>query len=276
MAKSSKVGPKLSLAELRTYEPHFSLTHVGDYDACIMVFAIDATQVASLLPSNLELRPQSITPTGQHPVLLFVGEQSRVRGENVPGALCPWLGPIGLCMDFMETAIAIPCVHQVGASASSPDHFCSVTMYLNQLLPIFLGWLCGFPKRRGILNATPNRYEVTTLTSAPLLELTVTPSGGFHDPSAFPNFAGIQPLFEQPHIGQIFSAMVELVSSYVCADIDLKLASARIQSIGVSGTLTDSFSSILPNKFSLAGIKDDPLGAFRLRTTWELAPPNSC
>jgi hypothetical protein len=273
---SAKMQPNLSLAELRKYEPHLTLTHVGDYDACVMVFSVDAALVTSLLPPDLELRPQSITPAGKHPVLLFVGEQAQVRGVLVPGEFCRWLTPIGLCMKFLEAAIAIPYVRQIGVSATIPDHFCSVKLYLNEALPVYLGRLCGFPKIKGLLSRTGNSYEVKTESGDPLLDLTFTPHGAFLAPSAFPHFGPLRPMFEQPHIGQLFSLLTPLLATYVCASMDLRLATATLQSVDISGEITEEFSTVLPNTFSFGGIENQALGAFRIRTTWELPPPTAC
>jgi hypothetical protein len=266
---------RLTLEALKSYEPHLALTHVGDYDACVMIFPVPLADVAGLLPAGLQLASQSITPTGQHPVLLYVGQQRQVRNVSVPSVLCPLLRPFGLCMYFLEAAIAIPYVQKTSDLSASPK-FCSVKLYLNKSLPIYLGWLCGFPKELGQLTAIGNSYDVQTMSSDPLLQITYTPESPFRSISSFSNFAALRPMFEQVHIGRLFSLGVPLLETFVCCDIDLKLTSARAQSVTISGALTSTFSTFLPSGFSLPGIKTDALGAFRLQTTWELTPPDVC
>jgi hypothetical protein len=275
MKDNDAVKRPLSLEALKSYEPHLALTHVGDYDACVMIFPVPSAAVASVLPAGLQLASQSITSAGQHPVLLYVGEQRQVRGVLVPSLLCPLLRPIGLCMYFLEAAIAIPYVTKTSDTSATPK-FCSVKLYLNKPLPIYLGWLAGFPKELGQLAAIGNSYDVRTISSDPLLHITYTPQSAFRNISSYANFGALRPMFEQIHIGRLFSLGTPLLESFVCCSIDLKLTSARAQSVAIDGTLTSTFSTLLPPAFSLPGLETDALGAFRLRTTWELTPPDMC
>lgn len=264
----------LTLAELRTYEPHLTLDHTGDYEATVLVFTADVASVVPLLPAGLQLLPQAVAPPGQHPLIVFAGKQRHVRSVNIPSELCPLLGPLGLCMTYLEAAVVVPFV--ATAHAATESHFCSVKIYLNQALPLYLGWLCGLPKILGLLSQSSSSFSATTLAHDPLLNLTIAARGPFEDPAAFPNFAALRPMLEQPHIGQLFSAATPLLSDFVCAPIDLKIGTAKLQPVDVEGALTSEFSTVLPPTFSFTGIDTSPLGAFRLRTTWELPPPAIC
>ena len=134
--------------------------------------------------------------------------------------------------------------------------------------------LCGLPKRRGAFSTTSSSYDVETVDGKPLLNIRFKSLGSLQSPSAFPHFTALRPLFEQVHMGKLFARGQLLLDAFVCSDADLQLPSSQLQPVEVIGT--QDLCPALESRISLPGIDSDPLGAFRVKTTWVMPPPKRC
>ncbi len=269
------MSPKteISLELLKQLEPHLVFQHVGQFDVLVMIFDVSATDAATLLLPGMALAPQSILPSGRHPVLLLAGEQRTVRSVAMPEYLCNLFQPLQLCMQYLEVIQAVPFVRRANGNLT---YMMSDSMHLDRLLPIFLGWICAFPKELGLISRDADSFHLKTLAHDPLVDIEFKPSGPIGDISSFPNFTALRPMFELEHMGRLFSGAVPLVNDFLCTNLDLQLVSAKMQAVTIEFQRAPAYSTLLPATKTFQGIDVNPLGAFRLHTTWLLDPPQVC
>ncbi|MBW3671307.1 MAG: hypothetical protein KY432_06500, partial [Acidobacteria bacterium] len=113
------------------------------------------------------------------------------------------------------------------------------------------------------------RYEVRSLLMGrQIIEASWNVEGEPGPISAFPNFSGVEPTFEQSFI-QRFPPL-----PFERSVMDFKLESAVLQSAGPSITITRSFLPGLPTgTFSFPSITSTPLGSFTISVPWTLSAP---
>jgi hypothetical protein len=268
----------ISLTELSVALPQLQFAVVGDFDTWAFAIHLPQDEVANELPAGLELRPVALSPEGTHPVICFAGRQSNVRFSGVDPGFCPLLEPLGGCLNYLEIAAAVPFVARVGSGSTVP-HFCSTHLFLDEPLPVFLGWLTGLPKQLANLSMTSTSITTTTLAGADVFEGTFRASGPFAPVSSFAHFSMIRSLFEQVHVGSLFYSSgrsVPTASPFMCVPMDLRLDHAEIQPVSANIDVTDLFFPPMPNHLELDGIDTDPFGAFRLHCSWRMSPPYVC
>lgn len=236
---------------------------IGNYVASMVFLSIPQETTRRILPRRLGPAPQDITAPGQHPLLLMYGYQWDVRP--------PWQTAPG--MDYLEIIAAVPYVRWVNADPADPRRFVHMPrLYLDQLLPTALGWICGYAKRLGRFRVQEDDYEVRRRYGNALLGRGKwTPKGMPGSPDDFKHFALVRDVFLQTIIGKTATGL------YPCTQINFDLAGARMQAIEAHGEITAGFlSGLTGSSFTVPGIDSAPLGAFRLHTRWELIPPFDC
>src|SRR5512143_1329851 len=72
----------------------------GNYDSFVVILQLDQATVASMLPPEIALMPQTLTPPGQHPVMMSFNIQSNVRLE--------WGWLRGPRFNYLEFAVGVP------------------------------------------------------------------------------------------------------------------------------------------------------------------------
>jgi hypothetical protein len=216
-----------------------------------------------MLPEGLVLGPQSLFPPGQHPALFLFGHHQGVR-PNI-------LHVLG--MDYLEFLIAIPHVQWKTATNPYRGPFAFMPrLYLDRLLPVLGGWLYGYAKRRARIRADERTYEVRSLLgNSPLITGRFTPRGNPGPLSAFPNFAELAELFQQPFVAQT------LLGFFCCSHQDFELDQATMQALEADVDVATAFLPGLPTgSRHFSGIDQVPRGAFRIRVPWTLPPPFDC
>ncbi len=134
----------------------------GRLEAVVAIADLQAMTAAALLPAGLELLPQTAAPAGRHPLVLLLGEHSRVGLQGLPCGL-----------RYRELALALPFVRP---RAGPRGPFCHLPLLLlDRALPTWLGrWIYGFAKRRALIRRTADSFEAIDRTDwAPLLSVRI-------------------------------------------------------------------------------------------------------
>jgi hypothetical protein len=213
-----------------------------------------------MLPNQLELAPQDLTPPGQHPILLLFGRQQHVRPN--------FLHTKG--QDYLEFIVAVPYVQWAvpGYPYHGPFAFLP-RLYLDHWLPTVLGWLCGFAKRRAIMAETADAYEVRFLLTQKLaIRGNFAGRGDLRPPADFSHFEPMRDVFLLPLVTRM------AMGYCVCLDFDWHLDKAQLQAVDGRVDVGHAFVPGLPvDSFVVKGLDDAPLGAFRFVVPWSLTRP---
>ncbi|MBX9791219.1 MAG: hypothetical protein K2Y37_20045 [Pirellulales bacterium] len=262
----------LTLEDLQAADPRLTVEYVGHYDAYVFFLDAPRDQVeAHLPPIGITLAPQNLTPPDRHPLVFMAGRQSDVRPRAVRKDAVAGLKQYGLTMNYLELIVAVPFVRRVGNPATYTELVCSTRLVLDHYGPTMLGWLCGFPKIVGQISWSASNYTATTLQGDPLFESKLQDYGPIDQPSQFANFALVRPIFEQLHIGSLLQVAV------VCTQLDFQMSCvAKINAIQGKAQIDSRLCSIAAGNHTIKGIDQQQLGAFRLTTTWLLAPYQHC
>jgi len=243
--------------------PHSRIYAVGTYLASAMFLPLKSEAVLAMLPRALELAPQSLTPAGQHPVLLLFGHHHDVHPNflRIEG------------MDYLEFVVAIPYLQWRHTRNAYRGPFAYMPqLYLNEWLPVFLGWFYGYAKWRALMRAGPRSYEVKNLVrDTPLISLNFDTQGPFGPIAEFPLFDALRESFKLPFVGRT------LLGFWLCSYLDFKLDKGLLQSITGNVRIASAFVPGLPvGDFHFDGLATQPLGAFRIMVPWTLAVPLEC
>jgi hypothetical protein len=211
--------------------------------AAVVAFSDLAVGVAAaLLPAGLELLDQGSAPAGRHPLVLLLGEHSRVGLAGLPWGL-----------RYRELAIALPFVRPRGGP---PGPFCHLPLLvLDRQLPTLLGrWLYGFAKRRATIRRAAGGFEIARPPDgAPLLQARYRPL------AAAPDLEPVRGLLEQPLISGGGRGR------WRYSRFDFGLTRARLEAVEAEITIHPDL---------LAGLPAGTIAiqrAVRLETVWRLA-----
>ena len=246
------------------------VTYAGAYDAYGFVLPGDRDKIADLVrPLGLTLKTQSITASDKHPVMFLAGRQTHVRPAECPDWICGSRIGRSICLNYLELIAAIPFVEYQGKTIS---YVCSTCLVLDDVTPILLGWLGGFPKEIGKISWKGDDYRVKKFRGAPIYNSTLRSNGTCKPPNQWPHFAELRPIFEQRHIGRL-----DCLQQLVCTEMDFRLnTEATIEPCSGSATITRHLCPPLDGTHRIPSLKDAPLGGFRLRTKWTLTGPVDC
>jgi hypothetical protein len=272
-------------------DPQF-IAEVGTLSAGCVIVPLGTATAQSLLPRELRLGQQSLTAPGTHPLICLFGSQDNVQtvlpffdGADPEQVLefCHRLGrrhkilaALPLTMDYLEVVTLLP-----GVEWTDPNNTCqgpfvfAPRLYLDDLLPTLLGWLCGLAKDVAQIAGDPSSFRVNRLLDNALLFTgSLEPTGQPGPPSAFPNFAQIQPLFGYPNIGRTQAG------SFVCIDVKFEWSDAQtqMQAGPAQVKLTTNFfeQQLAEINFAVHGIDQVPVGAFLVKVPWKLTSPRLC
>jgi hypothetical protein len=235
---------------------HENIAAVGHYSALFATLPVASERAQSMLPPGVSLGAQSLTPPGQHPLLLMFGHHTHVH---------PAFLDIG-GWSYHEFLVAIPWVTK-GGSATVWSHM--PRLYLDSWAMVLAGWLYAFPKMRARIAAPADAYGVRTwIAGGRRISARWQLEGDAGPASAFPDFAGVAPTFAQPFI-QRFTPL-----PFVASTMAFDLASATLQAATASVEIDDAFVPGLPTgSFSFPSIAGNPLGAFTIDVPWTLSWP---
>jgi hypothetical protein len=232
----------------------------------MLVLSLASDQVQLMLPAELELAPQDITPQGKHPLIFMFGHQMEVEIH---------LGPEEFFhLDYLEFVLEVPFTQWKETTANYRGPFLfSPRLFLNQTFPIILGQLYGLAKKKASMAMNQRRYIIDDLdTNELIISGDFTLKGQPGPTSAFPLFGeAIPKMLNQPLVGQT------PLGPFVCSIFEWNLAQAQVQALEAKVQIAQSFVPGLSNgKYSVRGIDQTRLGAFRLNTNWSMSEPMAC
>jgi hypothetical protein len=231
----------------------------GTYTGHCAVLSLADVDVRAMLMPECDLAPQTLTPPGQHPIILLFGDQT--------GVGAPWL-PMMPRIEYLETTMAVPWVVDPNRPRDVMAH--TSRLWLNNLFATIGGRIVGFPKIWARVNESGLDYSVRTLLfGSPVFNVVTTAAGEERPPYEFPNYAAIAPIFEQKFL-QRFMCMAPVVDMVMQWD----MATARMQSQQMTVTVAGGADPGLPpGTYRFKGIDEDVFGAFRLQVNWQLGWP---
>jgi len=240
--------------------PEHSVDVVGEYSAAVVPWPMKAAAVQAMLPRELELGPQSLTPSGQHPVLWVFGRQRSVRPNflKVRG------------MRYSEFIVAIPYVQWVSTVNAYRVPFTFLPrLYLDHPFPVILGILFGLAKRWCRFRQDDHSDDLSSLFGiSSIVRGRFTPHGPVLTPTQFPLFAGMRPAFEQPLIDK--PVLGPLLGAY----FDWELDRASMQALDAEVEIQKAFlPGLTKENYEVKGINQVPLGAFRFLVPWTVTLP---
>lgn len=219
----------------------------------------DRATVAAMLPAGLELLPQTVTPAGQHPVILLFARQRNVR---------PNLFPFG--MTYNEFICAIPWVrHSDPALQDLPPLICPTLLYLNALAPILLGiYGYGFNKIRADITADGDSYVIRdAATQSEIIACRFAPDGPQTAPRDLPLFSQTWPAWEMPMVTR------NKLGAWQYSVYDFSLAQARMQPITMDIRIAGPDLGLPTGVINPASIATTALGGFFLTAAGTINNP---
>jgi hypothetical protein len=234
---------------------------VGTFISFIVVLSIPRSQVVAMLPKQLDLAPQNITPEGEHPIFLEFGEQMNVHNRELKI----------FHLNYLEFIVSIPYVYQTNSKSSYCGPFLFMPrLYLDKTFPIILGKLYGFAKEKANMLMSDRSYQINNIINGNLLALgefrEKEKPGSYLDYPLFNN--AIAKMLQQPLIGQTS------FGSFIYSVFDWNLAHAEIQPIEAEVSIVQPFlSGLSVGKYHVPGINEFPLGAFKIKALWTLTAP---
>ena len=248
---------------MRPPSPYDDIRVIGDGVMRGVTLVLPTPTVRELLPWGLELGPQSLTPPGTHPVVLFFHDLFRAH-MNIPTLLPN--------MTYREQVIGIPYSHVTTdwAGPSGPFFFMP-RLWLDNVLATFGGLLqWGFAKKLARFTVTAERYAVTDEAERPLISLDFERVGEPLPVAHFPHFEAIRSLIDQPLVSALPAAMGPF---YVCSDFAKNWRTAKLRPLRTAVTIDRAFVTGLPcGRFPEEdlhpGIDESPFGGYELHTQW--------
>lgn len=219
----------------------------------------DRATVAAMLPAGLELMPQTVTPAGQHPVILLFARQRNVR---------PNLFPFG--MTYNEFICAVPWVrHSDPALQDLPPLICPTLLYLDSLVPILLGvYGYGFNKLRAAMTADGDSYVIRDATTqAEIIACRFAPDGPQTAPRDLPFFSQTWPAWEMPMVTR------NKLGAWQYSVYDFSLAQARMQPISMEIRIAQPRLGLPVGTLKPASIAATALGGFFLTAAGTINNP---
>ena len=209
---------------------------------------------AALLPAGLELLPQTVAPAGRHPLVLLLGEHSRVGLQGLP-----LRAPLPRAR--ARAAVRRP-------RDGPPGPFCYLpVLLLDRRLPTLLGrWLYGFAKRRVAWTGFEDGCALARLEDgASLLSARYAATGPRERAGELADFARVRCLFEQPLISRARRGR------FRHARFDFALDQATVQPMTAEVVFHQSIRPGMP--LGPGPIRAPGPGgpaAFRIETAWTL------
>ncbi|HEX8154512.1 MAG TPA: hypothetical protein VF698_15365, partial [Thermoanaerobaculia bacterium] len=166
----------------------------GHYSAYCGMLSLPVHDVEKMLMRNdCRLAPQSVTPAGQHPVILLLGNQTNVKFPFLPF----------LKTQYLEVTLSVPWVFNPSEPQPVMAHVSR--LWLNKLLPTIGGRVFGFPKFWTRNEMTDTSYRVRSLLlGRPIVSATYSAYGTSAKPADFPYFEPLWPVFQQHFLQKLF------------------------------------------------------------------------
>ncbi len=243
--------------------PYNDVRLIGDGVMRGATLVLPTQSVQDLLPHGLTLGPQTLTPPGTHPVVLFFHDLFRAH-MSIP-TLLP-------SMTYREQVVGIPFAHVTRAfTGPSGPFFFMPRLWLDNFLATAGGLLWwGFAKKLARITVTADRYSVATESGHPLIALDFEQVGEPLPLSHFPHFEPLRELMDQPLVSQLPAAMGPL---FACSDFAKNWRTARVRPLRTAVQIDTAFVTGLPcGRFPETdlhpGIDESPFGGYEIHTQW--------
>jgi hypothetical protein len=224
-----------------------------------VTLAFPRDKVAAMLPSGLELMPQTVTAMDHHPVILLFARQRNVR---------PNLFPFG--MNYNEFICAVPWVrHTDTALQDLPPLICPTVLYLDSLAPILLGvYGYGFNKIRADMTADGGSYIIRDASDqSEIIACSFAPDGAQTNPRDLPLFGATWPAWEMPMVTR------NKLGAWQYSVYDFSLAQARMQPVTMEVRIASDRLGLPDQVVSVPSIATSALGGFFLTAAGTINNP---
>lgn len=237
-----------------------------------VTLALPSDRVRDLLPAGLELGPQTVSPPGTHPVILFFHDMFRAQ-MSIPTLLPN--------MTYREHSIGVPFSY-ITPGGLTPGHpgpyYFMPRLYLdnfNATLGGLLFW--GFPKVMGSFLVTADRYTITDLSGERLTSLAwYNDAAKGHKPiAAYPHFEPVRQMLSQPIISMMPASLGPF---FILSDFDKKWDVATVRPLRTALEVDVEYvpgyaGGRYPAQGWSPGIDESVLGSYELRAPWRLSLP---
>ncbi|HEU0220884.1 MAG TPA: NAD(P)-binding protein [Paracoccaceae bacterium] len=215
-----------------------------------LVLPMPRAVVQAMLPSGLELAPQTLTGPGQHPVILLFALQRDVRPNRLPFGL-----------RYFEFICAVPWVRHADLSLEAlPPLICPTKLYLDSMAPILLGiYGYGFPKELAAITADDSSYVVRDLrTGAEIVACAFRPAGPQMRAFDLPHFSAARPGYEMAMVTR------NRLGQWQYSVYDFSLGQALLQPIEIEVRIASDRFGLPIGVHRPGSIADSPFGGFFL------------
>lgn len=239
-----------------------SIQVTGNFTSSVVILPLARADAARMLPRDLKLMPQSLTPPGTHPVFLSFNEQRQVGLE--------WGRLAGPRFNYLEFAVGVPYTRLVKPRGPyAGPFFFAPLLYLNEVIAIFAGLFWGFAKHDAKIKSSSTRFSIQEMNPRKaILQANFKLRGEPGKLADFPHALGLRTLLNQPGIGKtIFGPMLSF-------GLHQNFSDAQVQAMEAQVKIMDEFlQGLAPGTYKLQGLDEIPLGAYRMVTNWWLDPP---
>jgi hypothetical protein len=231
-----------------------------------VVVAWPVPAVARMLPNELTLGAQSLTPTGTHPVVLFFYHVMDAR-MSVPTLLPP--------LTYREHIVGVPYTFAACDDPRCDGHgplFYMPTLRLDNFMAVSGGvayW--GFRKSLADVIVSSRVYDVFEPRGARLIALDYETRGAYESVTKFPHLERLRVALDQPVVGQFpmgtgaFIAASRFERRWSDAGARPFVGTVKIERAYVPGMIV--------GEIAVSGIDETLTGGFELSTHWRLGLP---
>lgn len=235
----------------------------GNYDSFVVILQLAQDTVASMLPSEITLMPQTLTPPGQHPVMMSFNIQRNVRLE--------WGWLRGPRFNYLEFAVGVPFTQLASSrGAFRGPFFFAPLLFLNSWIAILMGMFWGFAKHDAWMKEDASCFTIGH-ASQTLAEAAFQPTGNWGKLSDFPYAQGIPAILKQIGIGKT------ILGPLLTIPLSQDLSSAQVQPVDADVHILQAFQTFLQGlpagDYKLQALNQAPLGAYQMKAQWWLGMP---
>ncbi len=244
-------------------DEHLNLSIRGRATAkgAIVTVMLNSDFVRSKLPKGLELVPFKGVPQHQHPVILYIGQQSGLT------AIIGGSAEMSIATRYAEITFGITNV-RIRNSGSQHVYTHLTDIRLNSWPAIWMGWMVGFSKKPGVFILGRTSVLGVTKDGSHLVE------ANFNRPDTYDRkvfarntkflAASLQPL------------IVQQKGKFRCIDFDWRFDEAVMSPVAVNVSLYKSFIGGDFLDLSSKGLDEDPFGSLTIDTNWSMSNPRAC
>jgi hypothetical protein len=214
--------------------------------------------VRRILPPELDLLEQALTPPGTHPIA-HCFQQMQSAHMTIP-TMMPLL-------TYYEHITGIPFTAPRGDPRQGPCLYMP-RLHLDNAVAVVGGVLFwGFTKRLSRFTVDDRRWAVATPDGRPVATLDIDVYGEPGPVDRYPNFEPLRRIMSQP----LISLLPATLGPYVCfSDFDKRWDTAVVRPASTKVTVHHEYVSgipcgVFPSEGMTPGIDRDPLGSVEVR-----------